>query len=217
MRQKKQIPKGFTEDEIVDIIDSVVYKLARIFKFGYHDLDDMLQQGRLFAWEALPKYDVTRACDGENFSLSDKKQALKNFLWVHVRNRLFNFKRDHCGNPNQPCLNCPDDAYVQEQCIKYDNMQNCKSFARWARSIDSRRNIMYPIEFDSVNDEHEQNMKLFDEQSKSYQELLAFIDRKLPVIYREDYLKIINGISIYKRRKDKIKQVLSKILEEYYV
>ena len=50
-----QIPKGMTEEEVLSIIESVVNVLAFNFKFGYFDLDDMKQQGRMYALEALPR------------------------------------------------------------------------------------------------------------------------------------------------------------------
>ena len=40
----------------------------------------MKQQAAIFALEGLEKY--------------DNKRPLENFLWTHVRNRLFNYKRE---------------------------------------------------------------------------------------------------------------------------
>ena len=51
------IPRGMTEEQVVQIIDGITNRLAGKFKFGYHDLDDMKQQARLFAWEGLENYD----------------------------------------------------------------------------------------------------------------------------------------------------------------
>ena len=86
------IPINHTEAEVVAIIDRVAAKIARKFKFGYHDIDDMKQQARLFALECLPRYDLTR--------------PLENFVWTHVHNRLFNYKRDNYERPSCPCKTC---------------------------------------------------------------------------------------------------------------
>ena len=88
-----KIPKNYNEQEVMDIITSISNKLASKFKFGYHDIDDMKQQAMLFAWEGLENYDGIR--------------PLENFLWVHVKNRLYNFKRNNYSRPNKPCENLP--------------------------------------------------------------------------------------------------------------
>lgn len=70
-------------------VDKTVSILARTFKFGYFSFDDMLQQGRLFALEALPRWDGIR--------------QLENFIYSHVRNRFINFRRDYfCRNDPPP-------------------------------------------------------------------------------------------------------------------
>ena len=76
-----QIPKGMTEEQVVDVINGVVNILAYNFKFGYFDLDDMKQQGRMYAIEALPRFNP----DVGN---------LHNFLRSHIRNRFLNLHRD---------------------------------------------------------------------------------------------------------------------------
>ena len=59
------IPHGMTEDEVVQTINLIANRLAGKFKFGYHELEDMKQQARLFAWEGLENYDGVRPL--ENF------------------------------------------------------------------------------------------------------------------------------------------------------
>ena len=68
-----------TEEQVVQTIDIIANRLAKKFKFGYHDIDDMKQQARLFAWEGIENYDGVR--------------PLANILWTHVRYRLYYFKR----------------------------------------------------------------------------------------------------------------------------
>ena len=68
------IPQGMSESQLIQIINNIANRLAGKFKFGYHDLEDMKQQARLFAWEGLEHYDGVR--------------PLENFLWTHVRMRV---------------------------------------------------------------------------------------------------------------------------------
>ena len=87
------IPSNMTEEQVIQTIDNIANRLASKFKFGYHEIEDMKQQARLFAWEGLKNYDGIR--------------PLENFLWTHVRNRLYNFKRNNFGRPDKPCDTCP--------------------------------------------------------------------------------------------------------------
>ena len=77
----KTTKKKVTDEAFLEALNIVTKRLVYKFKFGYHEIEDMKQQAAVFAIEALEKY--------------DHKRPLENFLWVHVRNRLFNFKRDN--------------------------------------------------------------------------------------------------------------------------
>jgi len=81
------IPQNHTESEVLVIIDEVVNKLAPGFAFGYYDEDDLKQEGRIFAMEALPRYDSSRGT------------SLRTFLYNHVRNRYINLKRNKYMRP----------------------------------------------------------------------------------------------------------------------
>ena len=92
-KTKKTKKPSIDENELLNVIDIITKKLAYKFKFGYHDIEDMKQQISIFAIEGLKNY--------------DHKRPLENFLWTHVRNRLFNYKRDNYQRPDKPCYSCP--------------------------------------------------------------------------------------------------------------
>jgi DNA-directed RNA polymerase specialized sigma24 family protein len=75
-----KIPKGMTEKEVLEIINKVASRYAHKFRFGYFEADDIRQEAVIIAMEALERYEEGR--------------PLENFLAVHVKNRLNNFKRD---------------------------------------------------------------------------------------------------------------------------
>lgn len=75
------------ENEFIEIVDRIAQRLARKFLFGYHTLEDMKQQCYVEALKGLEKY--------------DKSRPLENFLWIHIRNRLFNYKRDNYTRPDR--------------------------------------------------------------------------------------------------------------------
>ena len=196
------IPKGMTENEVVQIINKVVYRLAYKFRFGYHDIDDMKQQGRLLAIKALAsgKY--------------DGKRPLENFLWTHVHNRLFNFKRDNFERPNTPCDSCS--KLVNGECSVYDIIKDCPLHTNWVRRNDAKKNLMKPLDLSGINDEEESSTKHFDNIVKTlmYKELIDIIDEKLPVTLRKDWLLCKKDVHIPKNRRIKLQQAILVILEE---
>jgi DNA-directed RNA polymerase specialized sigma24 family protein len=84
-----QLPSSIkiSESEVLAIIDEVVKVLAPSFKFGYYDIDDLEQEGRILAIDALSRYK------------SDKGASLKTFLYNHVKKRFINLKRDKHFRP----------------------------------------------------------------------------------------------------------------------
>ena len=139
-KKKKTIANNnkVSESEFLEVLDNISKRLVHKFKFGYHDIDDMKQQAAIFALEGLEKYDNSR--------------PLENFLWTHVRNRLFNYKRNNYQRPDKPCLNCPlyDPTYRNStsQCSKYNNKKNCELYAAWSNRNENKKNIMQPSYID---------------------------------------------------------------------
>lgn len=82
-----QIPQNHTEEQVLNTIELVVNSLAPNFTFGYYDVDDLKQEGRISAMDALKLYD------------SSKGASLRTFLHNHVRNRYINLKRDKYLRP----------------------------------------------------------------------------------------------------------------------
>ena len=185
-----------TEDDVISIINKVANRLANRFKFGYHDIEDMKQQARLFALEALSSYDEVR--------------PLENFLWTHVHNRLFNFKRDKYERIEKPCLECEKN---NGHCI----IEECDIYNRWLKRNKNKKNLMNPIDITNIDDDKENNMKLFHSSSDSlnYKEMLKIIDKELPISLRPLYLKLKFGIKMTKTQKTKIQTIIKTILEEH--
>ena len=200
------IPEGFTEGEIVEIINRVANRLCRKFRFGYHGLDDIKQQARLFALEALGRYDGVR--------------SLENFLWTHVKNHLSNFKRDNFERRTPPCYECQH-SFVKSGnnnygCDTYRDLSHCIIYAKWGKRNDAKKNLMTPIEYEGVCDVNEQHMKsnISGEDMAINQELEDRIDRNLPVVYRKDYSKLKMGIHVMKARREELRAAIKQILQE---
>jgi hypothetical protein len=189
------------DGETIDIINNIANRLASRFKFGYHDLSDMKQQARLFALEGLKNYDGVR--------------PLENFLWTHVRNRLFNFKRDKYARPSKPCLDCK--YYIVDSdndCIKHNDITECKTYAKWVKLNTQKKNIMNFIDITGINDEHEKTMSSVEDLDNylDYKEILTIINKNLPIALRPLFKKLQFGTKLNKSQKNKIQTILREIL-----
>lgn len=126
--QKIKVP----EDEFVEIVEKITKKLIYQFKFGYHTHQDIKQQAYIYAIEALQRY--------------DKKRPLENFLWTHIRNRLFNYKRNNYKRPDPPCIGCPfhktECADKDKDCNEFENKLDCDAFSTWHSRNTNKQKIM---------------------------------------------------------------------------
>lgn len=203
------IPKGMTEQEVLEAIDRVANGLGHKFRFGYHGLEDMKQEARMEALKALDSYDASRG-------------KLETFLWTHVKNRLSNLKRNKFERYDKPCLNCPLKAYDPQclessnQCTEYDDKDDCKPYYNWSKRNFSKKNIMSPVGMQNVKDEHESRMKEDNDIVESIYsaQVIALLDVKIPVALRSSWVKLKNDIKINKPERDKLLLSIRQILVE---
>ena len=190
-----------SEQQIIDIIDKIASRLGPKFRFGYHTNEDMKQQASLFAWDGMVAWDGIR--------------PLENFLWVHVRNRLYNFKRNNYGRPEKPCEHCPLKAYdpnckkSTSGCTKFENLMDCGLYKGWTDRNASKRNLMSSY---SVIFEQPQDIDASDIVFK--RDLFDLLDRQMPVYLREDWIRLTNNLKISKIRRQKILDKIGEILKE---
>ena len=195
-----------TEKEVLEVIDKVATKLAYKFKFGYHDIEDMKQQGRLFAIQGMDNYDDSR--------------PLENFLWTHVRNRLFNYKRDNFERPDRPCYSCPfyDPGCKSSinECEEFEDKQECDLYSGWLSRNSSKKNLMSPIGISEVKNDKEGNMNMPSSllEKLANKELLTLIDQNIPLELRLDYLRLKNGLKLPRPKRDAIIGSIKNILKE---
>lgn len=196
-----KLPNSVSEEEFLTVLDNISKRLGHKFKFGYHEFDDMKQQAAIFALEGLEKYDNTR--------------PLENFLWTHVRNRLFNYKRNNYQRPDKPCFTCPfyDKGYKKSnnQCSEFKDKMECQLFAAWSNRNDAKKNIMQPtyIEHDIQN---EANNLI---ESIQNQEIIKFLDENVSAEYRENYLKLKHGDKILKQQLVKLQNHIQSLMKDF--
>lgn len=201
-KKNNKLPNNVTEEEFLKVLDNISKRLVNKFRFGYHDLDDMKQQAAIFAIEGLEKY--------------DNKRPLENFLWTHVRNRLFNYKRNNYQRPDKPCLTCPlyDKLYrcSTNQCSKYKNKHDCELYAAWASRNEAKKNIMQPVYIETETPNHPSNNFITELQN---QEIINFLDANIEVNHRETYLKLKHGDKIPKQQLIKLQEHIRSLIERH--
>jgi DNA-directed RNA polymerase specialized sigma24 family protein len=209
MKKKKKTTKNLTvdENEFLNVIDIIAKKLAYKFKFGYHDFDDMKQQISIFALEGLKNY--------------DHKRPLENFLWTHVRNRLFNYKRDNYQRPDKPCLSCPlYDPHLKKSdsgCEAYSNKEDCSLYHSWINRNSVKKNLMHLTTIDEIKDygnafSTQENI-LVDNICTN--EILNLVETYLVGEDRTIYLKVKNGNKVSKSDMDKLTKKLQQIVKDH--
>lgn len=200
MTKKINQNKQVSEEEFLQVLDNISKRLVYKFRFGYHDIDDMKQQAAIFALEGLEKYDHSR--------------PLENFLWTHVRNRLFNYKRNNYQRPDKPCTTCPlYDAHCKvssSQCKKYENKNDCDLYSAWLKRNNSKKNIMKPsyIDYDITN-----NLN-FDSLSEN-SEVITYLDNNIHSDYRETYLRLKHGEKVTKQKLVKLQNHIQTLMENF--
>jgi RNA polymerase sigma factor (sigma-70 family) len=110
-----KIPKGMTQQEIIDQITIVIDRIAPKYTFRDYDVEDIKQEAFMICMDALDRYDSNR--------------PLENFLSVHLSNRLKNFVRDNYfvkGDEDKKKVLAPkqlqqDDQIIQRE-INTDNI-----------------------------------------------------------------------------------------------
>ena len=191
------------EAEFLEAWEKISQKLGYKFKFGYHSHEDMKQQAAIFALEGLKNY--------------DKKRPLENFLWTHIRNRLFNYKRDNYQRPDKPCLTCPFFApkSCASECSEFSNKEDCSLYSSWIKRNDTKKNIMKPISIDNIAETSKEinYSKLFEDISDK--EILDIIDNNISTKNRHIYLKLKGGSKVPKIEIKKLFTEIKQILTDH--
>lgn len=182
------------DPEFLDILERIANRLASTYKFGYHDIDDMKQQAKLIAIEGLENY--------------DGKRPLENFLWTHVRNRLYNFKRDNYFRPEKPCDQCP--LFENGQCTKFRDKMECELYAKWVERTEKRKSLMSTVE---SNDTHYSESDIADTLDTKH--LFDTVDYYMPIELREYWIRFIHGLRLNKNKREQVMMEINFILKEH--
>ncbi len=192
-----KIPKDLNEQEVIATIEKISKSLSLKFRFGYLTQADLAQEIFILAIQALKKYDRSR--------------PLENFLRVHLRNRLINYKRDNYQRIYELKCKCK----LCKGKVEHEIRMDCPHYKKWHNSNLSKKNIILPIGIDQINDERETNTKSFvDFNEELYKdEIFTKLEAQLPKTMLEDYFRIKKGDKINKSREEEIMGELRRIVD----
>ena len=161
-----------TEEQVISTITRVSTRLASKYTFPNYEEEDIAQEAFIIGMEAMNRYDEVR--------------PLENFLSIHIKNRLKNFKRDNYYRPDEG---------------KAEQIQQGKKKLLDAGSIED---IRFYITTSAQSDSLEQR------------ELVEYIDLHLPASLRADLLRFKNDQSLTKTKKANLLNELRVIMELFH-
>lgn len=191
-RGGRRISRKAARQEIYAIVEEISTHVSKNLVFGYHSIEDMRQHAAIEALEVLrtSKYDASR--------------PLENFLQVHIRNRLLNFKRKHFMRCEPPC----------DCCDRFEPPEDpCSRWKIWNQKNLTKQNLMRPIDVQLVQNSAV-SIPSKTEAEASLNELKDIILRGLPEDLRASYKLMIIGEKVHKNIKKRVRAATLRILKE---
>jgi len=197
------VPQGMAEAEVLSVIEQVIPVAVSKISVPGLDREDLLQEARIMALEALERYDPQPGADGR------PTRPLERFLFVHVRNRTLNLRRSRFVRADPPCVQCHHAQPCRE------DGQVCEAYARWKSIQDRKLKVRCPQAIDRVDDEHEKNTRYASDvvENAELKEMLAKIDQHLDIELRATYLQMRAGKgNIPKAKRQAVEAAVREIL-----
>lgn len=181
-----KLPRSLTEAQVLEVVEEIVTKLSQKLVFGFYDMEDIQQEGRVRALTTgLETFDDSRFTDAEMV------KALERFLRIHVTTRMKNFKRDNMGRSEKP--------------VNPDRVEN------WEKVNKRRRNIMRPASIHEIT--HEFPLQTSVAEDIHHSHLMELINKNLPIDLRTDFLRMCDGVRIPKPRQSKVREAIAEIIQ----
>lgn len=186
-----------SDEELVAAVSKVAKRLARLYKFSYHEVEDLVQECYVEAIKALDKYDESR--------------PLVNFLAIHLRNRLHNFKRNKHERISPPCESCPLGAWVKETngCKIYEIKDDCKLYLKWVSINAAKKNLSQPV---NMGDSDPTHGEYFDQAQ--FNDIYGKLRANLSEFGQMVMFKIMNGDRVRPTEMAKFKEEVDDIIKE---
>lgn len=191
---------GVPETEFLEACEHVVTVLCGTFAFGYYSVDDIRQEIRVFCLEAMPRY--------------DRERLLKNFLYVHAYKRLINLQRNKLQRNDPPCAIC----HAGETTCQKNAEEVCDRYMGWLKRNASKKSLAQPGTYsEAVASKHaDPSIPKSPLDNMVNQEIWDIIDQHIPMSLRKDFLRMKEGVSLHKSRRQEVLTAIRQILSKKY-
>lgn len=200
-----KIPEGYTKEEVVKVVGEIIEALAVQFQFGSFEIDDLKQEGWTFAIDALERYNP------------DFGYKLNNFIYGHVKRRLINFKRDNYYRAELPCHGCPFfDRYCKQSdngCTGFIDKRECDKWRNWENRNNFKKNINNPMDIYDLGENSEPE-RGGNDITLDRNELIQYVRNKLDMNLMGDFIKLLEGNKLSKKRKNILLNEIKNILRD---
>lgn len=198
------IPKGYSEEQVLEVINNVLNSLAPFFQFGYHDTEDMKQEGFIFAMKGLENFDPEHASGC----------SLESFLYTHVRNRYLSMRRDKLHRNVPPCSQCAFRDEDPDFCVEFESKEECPRWVAWYKRNQAKQNLMEVCHASDCKNTFEDSgkdicLKLIEK------ELLDYVSKRIPLSLRADYRRFLDGAKLNKVRREAIIDAIKEIVKHH--
>jgi DNA-directed RNA polymerase specialized sigma24 family protein len=195
-------PSGVTESDFMAAAEHVVGALRGKFEpFAYYGREDIAQEVRMLAWQALPYY-------------KPEAGALTSYLYRSCKNRLLNTLRAFQGRRNEPACDVCHAARMGRGPGHPDG-QVCKVYAAWLERNRVKAALARP--HDLVHSDESESRIMANsvaEADVEVAELLELLDERLGVDDRRVLLRMRDGVSVPKKERHAVERRVLAILEE---
>jgi DNA-directed RNA polymerase specialized sigma24 family protein len=179
---------GITEQDVIDLIYKIIDNIGKRYTFGHFDINDIKQEAIFLAVDGLENY--------------NPEHSLESFLYVHLRNRLYSFRRNKYHRGTIDCRYCGNEG--------------CQKCERRHLRMDSKKNIIEPI---STTDKEYQFESSVTTQEQPYHEAIIaesvdLIDKHLPMELRPYYLRMLDGGTVAAVKRREVEKVIVEILND---
>jgi hypothetical protein len=191
------VPAGMTEADVLTAIEHVVRVLSGKIKVPGHDLEDLAQEQRMMALEALVRYDPQPDATGR------PTRPLENFVYIHVKNRTLNLRRKLFRRADAPCARCHRGDWCEDG-------QMCRKYRQWKERNDRKASLAAPLsltlDFDKPDVDTPDGSRV--EEEAEFREMLLKIDTHLSVDLRPTYLLMRAGRPVPKSQRMAVEQAV---------
>lgn len=190
-----------TEPEFLAAVQSAVNALVPRYSFGAWHNDDLAGDIRLWAVEALPRYDAARG-------------PLDAFIFSHCRNRCLNLRRDQLSRSDSPCQAC----HRGESCGPGGP---CEAHRTWEDRQRRKRYVYMPLPLSALGGRGAVTERVDLGADRAYREaqeglraadLQEALDELVPADVRPAMLQMLQGRPVTRAAKRRVREAVAEAL-----